>query len=221
MALIKCPECGKQISDKANVCPNCGYPISSQNVIEEFSFSVGNSMDMKTAQDKIRIEYIGETLLEAPFNEFVLTWDNESEEYGKINRMTVFSHPNCDKPFKISSNAGTDAYEKQLRFINAIVHKYFKKDIQNDYYIATAYASKHCELNNAKKINEAINQTIHNNMPEKTEDKFYESEYFCIVMLLLFWPIGLYLMYKYHHFKSSTRVVLTVLCVLLVLYFLI
>lgn len=28
MALIKCPECGKEISDKAKTCINCGYPIS-------------------------------------------------------------------------------------------------------------------------------------------------------------------------------------------------
>lgn len=27
MALIKCPECGKQISDKAKTCIGCGYPI--------------------------------------------------------------------------------------------------------------------------------------------------------------------------------------------------
>ena len=27
MALIKCPECGKEISERANVCPNCGFPI--------------------------------------------------------------------------------------------------------------------------------------------------------------------------------------------------
>ncbi|MDO4384502.1 MAG: zinc-ribbon domain-containing protein [Clostridia bacterium] len=27
MALIKCPECGLSISDKAAVCPNCGYPL--------------------------------------------------------------------------------------------------------------------------------------------------------------------------------------------------
>lgn len=26
MALIKCPECGKEISDKAPTCPNCGCP---------------------------------------------------------------------------------------------------------------------------------------------------------------------------------------------------
>ena len=31
MALINCPECSKQISDKANSCPNCGCPISQGN----------------------------------------------------------------------------------------------------------------------------------------------------------------------------------------------
>lgn len=27
MALIKCPECGKLISDKAATCPNCGFDV--------------------------------------------------------------------------------------------------------------------------------------------------------------------------------------------------
>ena len=27
MALISCPECAKQVSDKAAACPNCGHPI--------------------------------------------------------------------------------------------------------------------------------------------------------------------------------------------------
>ncbi len=27
MALIKCPECGKEVSDKAAVCIHCGYPL--------------------------------------------------------------------------------------------------------------------------------------------------------------------------------------------------
>ena len=30
MALINCPECGKQISDKAVSCPNCGNPMNPQ-----------------------------------------------------------------------------------------------------------------------------------------------------------------------------------------------
>lgn len=31
MALIKCPECNKEISDKAASCPNCGFPIQEVN----------------------------------------------------------------------------------------------------------------------------------------------------------------------------------------------
>ncbi len=30
MSLIKCPECDKEISDKAKVCPMCGYPIREE-----------------------------------------------------------------------------------------------------------------------------------------------------------------------------------------------
>jgi hypothetical protein len=29
MALIACPECARQISDKAPVCPGCGVPLSA------------------------------------------------------------------------------------------------------------------------------------------------------------------------------------------------
>lgn len=31
MALIECPECGNQVSDKASACPHCGCPISISN----------------------------------------------------------------------------------------------------------------------------------------------------------------------------------------------
>lgn len=30
MALIVCPECGHEISDKAPACPHCGYPLAAQ-----------------------------------------------------------------------------------------------------------------------------------------------------------------------------------------------
>ena len=38
MALIKCPECGNSISDKAEKCPHCGMPseyFSKQPVMDE------------------------------------------------------------------------------------------------------------------------------------------------------------------------------------------
>lgn len=33
MALIKCPECGKEISDKAPNCIHCGYPLLNEDVV--------------------------------------------------------------------------------------------------------------------------------------------------------------------------------------------
>lgn len=30
MALIKCPECGNDVSNKAPFCPHCGVPVSSR-----------------------------------------------------------------------------------------------------------------------------------------------------------------------------------------------
>ena len=34
MSLIKCSECGKEVSDHAVSCPSCGNPISTHNVAE-------------------------------------------------------------------------------------------------------------------------------------------------------------------------------------------
>lgn len=38
MALISCPECGKEISDKAKMCIHCGYPLD--NILTEELFSI-------------------------------------------------------------------------------------------------------------------------------------------------------------------------------------
>ena len=35
MALIKCTECGAEISDKATACPNCGCPVQYDDQVEE------------------------------------------------------------------------------------------------------------------------------------------------------------------------------------------
>ena len=35
MALISCPECGKEISDRAECCPHCGFPLKKHRALEE------------------------------------------------------------------------------------------------------------------------------------------------------------------------------------------
>lgn len=34
MALITCPECGREISDRAEACPNCGFPITKSEEMD-------------------------------------------------------------------------------------------------------------------------------------------------------------------------------------------
>ena len=31
MALIRCPECGREVSSQAPACPGCGYPLLAQD----------------------------------------------------------------------------------------------------------------------------------------------------------------------------------------------
>ena len=40
MALINCPECNKEISDKANICINCGYPIAELKILKKESLEI-------------------------------------------------------------------------------------------------------------------------------------------------------------------------------------
>ena len=41
MAIIKCPECGKDVSDKAVSCPACGYPIASKIPNGDIQIKIG------------------------------------------------------------------------------------------------------------------------------------------------------------------------------------
>jgi len=45
MALVKCPECGKQASDKADVCPVCGYPIKSEYAKKQRYTYISNKIE--------------------------------------------------------------------------------------------------------------------------------------------------------------------------------
>lgn len=54
MALIKCPECGKEISDTAKQCPNCGYALKEDPSLVDKLTSEGKGVinSMKPVLDK-------------------------------------------------------------------------------------------------------------------------------------------------------------------------
>lgn len=52
MALIKCKECGKEISDQAGTCPNCGCPVNNRS---ESHVEVSKSKKQLSINAKIAI----------------------------------------------------------------------------------------------------------------------------------------------------------------------
>ena len=55
MALIKCPECNKEVSDCAEACPHCGYPIKKIKAANEEKYSeddIKNFIDEAKYYDK-------------------------------------------------------------------------------------------------------------------------------------------------------------------------
>ena len=55
MALIKCPECGKEISDKSKQCIHCGFPLPTveKEVPDGFCLIDGIPRDFREALSKI------------------------------------------------------------------------------------------------------------------------------------------------------------------------
>lgn len=93
MALIKCPDCGQDISDKATQCIHCGCPISPKTNIDKISFPYPepkksyNNVDIDSS--KFRpingAGYIGGNEQKSPFT------------------MKAYSCPTCGK--KLAANA--------------------------------------------------------------------------------------------------------------------
>jgi hypothetical protein len=44
MALLKCPECSGEVSDKANACPRCGYPLKTEQPFPKKKRRPGSGM---------------------------------------------------------------------------------------------------------------------------------------------------------------------------------
>lgn len=58
MALIKCPECGHEVSDKALSCPNCGYPITQDPLEWAMDFETSPSIQASEpkAEQPIKVD---------------------------------------------------------------------------------------------------------------------------------------------------------------------
>lgn len=75
MALIKCRECGKEISDKASTCVNCGCPILKELVCSECGYKLNeNDKICKKCGCPVNNEIIEEVKNKVPNKIFTKIW---------------------------------------------------------------------------------------------------------------------------------------------------
>ncbi len=57
MALMNCPECVREVSDKAPVCPGCGYPIAAL-AHGDHAIHGGNAADIARTGGKVATTWL-------------------------------------------------------------------------------------------------------------------------------------------------------------------
>ena len=113
MALIKCIECGKDISDRANTCPHCGCPQIAENhcIINgldvDCSFIFNSEYDQEIKElimmektnldlniiEKIIYEWSSQGKIPPVFNGKVSTWEEDCKK--AIQESQSQSTPKC------------------------------------------------------------------------------------------------------------------------------
>lgn len=104
MSMIKCPECGLDISDKAKSCPQCGCPISDNVCI-----------DTKTKSrrvNKLRVFIVGLIVLVVLIGSFAVFINPNSAERATLNAIKAYKQNMKDaSSFKYIS---VELYERDL-----------------------------------------------------------------------------------------------------------
>lgn len=92
MALIKCPECGKEVSDKALTCIHCGFPFDN-------SFNTNNSLK--------------NVIMISTHNNFLVAKRNISEEEALAFKKQ--QEPFCSEIIILDSSINLEEYQKQWK----------------------------------------------------------------------------------------------------------
>lgn len=122
MALLKCPECGGMVSDKAKCCPHCGYPIKDAKRVKILFPVIPQINFFKTS--RIEAYVCGEKVYDGGKIEDVCEFEIEEPQYIEIhierwpNKIFKFKIEPCTQ-YKImlkvcSASAGFDVILKEV-----------------------------------------------------------------------------------------------------------
>lgn len=90
MALVNCPECNESVSQKANVCPHCGYPMKPEEEPVQYELKKESPSDCHGAsfmRTLAWIIWIGGLIL-------AIASSIGSEDYGYYSSRTTFNWGN-------------------------------------------------------------------------------------------------------------------------------
>lgn len=152
MSLIICSECGKEFSDKAPACPNCGCPTEEifntiknglEDVLEtENLHDVSMDFEYKKYHIVIKGENMkvykkDELVADDSLSNYILLWSKTSALVGGQTEI-VFFHPDMKNSLQILSAQRSSNYDTIMEF-SAICDLYFTKDIQKSAFTAYGY----------------------------------------------------------------------------------
>lgn len=123
MALIKCPECGNEVSDKAKACPKCGYLIGEINInLSEklVGVSVNDSIVLYFNEQVLEIEQYGKCLVKDSLENFSIM---DVEKNSKP--AYLISHSSLIKPLVITKATNVE----KLAQLKSYLEKYTVKKV--------------------------------------------------------------------------------------------
>lgn len=98
MSLISCPECGKEISDKAKSCPNCGCPIAEENTSNEVVQETNNEIYESPFPTLPVVLNVGKQIvnwgLNAALQNCYYVQEENFTHYIKEGKVSVVAHSN-------------------------------------------------------------------------------------------------------------------------------
>lgn len=133
MALIKCPECGKEISEHSKFCISCGFPLAeSSNTVctingKEFDLSNyrklilesgENSTILKKLEDKLFDEVRTITIYEAEELLNIITTTQKIPKVFNSHHVSALL-PRCPKCGSTSISTGARGYSVWTGFIGS------------------------------------------------------------------------------------------------------
>ena len=122
MALIKCSECGHEVSDKASVCPNCGAPVGLAQPSNQQLNNTYSNIDTEGSSSKkwlyLVVGILAVSLLGLAAWLFIFNEDKQNQTKQIVDSKSV---TNVEKD---TSSSGNDIIDNQSMNLKGKIGKY-------------------------------------------------------------------------------------------------